>query len=104
MRYANPLAQNTLRHSLKPVHVLGIQLYLAHGNGPVEKLVFLRTKAVVGQHFVFHTLVGLEELGNGPTLIHPEDILAQGADTPGAARRAHVLGKSAQAAVFIGND
>lgn len=49
-------------------------------------------------------LLALEQLGNGPTLIHPEDILDNGANAPGPARRAHVLDKSAQAAVFIGND
>jgi short-subunit dehydrogenase len=49
-------------------------------------------------------LLALQELGNGPTLIHPEDTFAQDANAPGSARRAHVLGKSAEAAVFIGND
>lgn len=49
-------------------------------------------------------LLALEELGNGPTLIHPEDTLVQVATAPGPARRAHVLSKSAEAAVFIGND
>ncbi|MDE1164361.1 MAG: SDR family NAD(P)-dependent oxidoreductase [Pseudomonas sp.] len=43
----------------------------------------------------------LQELGNGPTLIHPQDTLAH---PPGQARRAQVLNKSAEAAVFIGND
>lgn len=46
-------------------------------------------------------LWALQELGNGPTLIHPQDTLA---DLPGQARRDHVLSKSAEAAVFIGND
>ncbi|MNC83932.1 hypothetical protein D3C75_1381770 [compost metagenome] len=49
-------------------------------------------------------LLALQELGNGPTLIHPEDTLEQLANAPGLARRAHVLSKSAEAAVFIGND
>jgi short-subunit dehydrogenase len=49
-------------------------------------------------------LLGLQELANGPTLIHPEDVHDQHASPPGAARQAHVLSKSAQAAVFIGND
>ena len=49
-------------------------------------------------------LLALEQLGNGPTLIHPEDTLVQVETAPGPARRAQVLSKSAQAAVFIGND
>ncbi len=49
-------------------------------------------------------LLALQELGNGPTLVHPEDTLEQLANAPGPARRAQVLSQSAQAAVFIGND
>ncbi|MOA24165.1 hypothetical protein D3C78_1448340 [compost metagenome] len=49
-------------------------------------------------------LLALSQLANGPTLIHPEDTLVQDAIAPGAARRVHVLSKSAEAAVFIGND
>jgi len=49
-------------------------------------------------------LLALDELGNGPTLIHPEDTLSNRASSPGQARRLHVLNKSAEAAVFIGND
>lgn len=49
--------------------------------------------------------LALDELGNGPTLIHPEDVgLADPEQGPGHARRKHVIGKSAEAAVFIGND
>jgi hypothetical protein len=49
-------------------------------------------------------LLALQELGNGPTLIHPEDTFEPLANAPGPARRAQVLSQSAQAAVFIGND
>lgn len=49
-------------------------------------------------------VLALKELGNGPTLIHPDDTLVPRANAPGPARRDHVLSKSAQAAVFIGND
>ncbi len=49
--------------------------------------------------------VALDGLGNGPTLIHPDD-LASGEPhrRPGVARREHTIGKSAEAAVFIGAD
>jgi len=44
-------------------------------------------------------------LGSGPTLIHPEDLApVEPAQRPGSVRRAHTLGKSAEAAVFIGDD
>ncbi|MGH8375813.1 MAG: SDR family NAD(P)-dependent oxidoreductase, partial [Pseudomonas sp.] len=49
-------------------------------------------------------LMALEQLGNGPTLIHPEDTLVEVLKAPGPARRAQVLSKSAEAAVFIGNN
>lgn len=49
--------------------------------------------------------LALAELANGPTLIHPEDLSSAGEGVrPGSARRAHVLEKSAEAAVFIGED
>ncbi|MBD1552579.1 SDR family NAD(P)-dependent oxidoreductase [Pseudomonas typographi] len=49
--------------------------------------------------------LALAELGNGPTLIHPEDVgLTDPQHGPGFARRKQVIGKSAEAAVFIGND
>ncbi|WP_313054233.1 SDR family NAD(P)-dependent oxidoreductase [Pseudomonas lopnurensis] len=49
--------------------------------------------------------LALHELCNGPTLIHPEDVAAEEPDrAPGMARRRYVIGKSAEAAVFIGND
>ncbi|MGQ7859894.1 SDR family NAD(P)-dependent oxidoreductase [Pseudomonas sp. 32A] len=46
-------------------------------------------------------LWALQNLAEGPTLIHPQDTLC---DSPGQARREHVLATSAQAAVFIGKD
>lgn len=49
--------------------------------------------------------VALRELGNGPTLIHPEDLsLSDPALQPGTVRQQHVLSKSAEAALFIGTD
>ncbi|MEH6386325.1 MAG: SDR family NAD(P)-dependent oxidoreductase [Pseudomonas profundi] len=49
--------------------------------------------------------VALQELRNGPTFIHPEDLeVAAGAASPGNLRRDHVMKKSAEAAQFIGND
>jgi uncharacterized protein len=49
--------------------------------------------------------VALDGLGNGPTLIHPDDLACgEPHRRPGAARREHTIGKSAEAAVFIGAD
>ncbi|WP_150304368.1 SDR family NAD(P)-dependent oxidoreductase [Pseudomonas saliphila] len=49
--------------------------------------------------------LALQELRNGPTLIHPEDLaVAAGAASPGSLRRDHVMKKSTEAAQFIGND
>ncbi|HBX55663.1 SDR family NAD(P)-dependent oxidoreductase [Pseudomonas sp. UBA2684] len=49
--------------------------------------------------------VALRELANGPTLIHPEDVVASDPQAkPGLARHRHVLKKSAEAALFIGAD
>ncbi|AMO77680.1 hypothetical protein AOX63_05810 [Pseudomonas sp. ADP] len=49
--------------------------------------------------------LALQELPNGPTLVHPQyvDITGSG-QAPGRVRREHVIAKSAEAAVFIGND
>lgn len=48
--------------------------------------------------------LALQELPNGPTLVHPEDLVRRNDDepSPGHRRREHVVSKSAEAAVFIG--
>ncbi|MEH6499402.1 MAG: SDR family NAD(P)-dependent oxidoreductase [Pseudoalteromonas distincta] len=49
--------------------------------------------------------LALQQLRNGPTLIHPEDLaVPAGEGSPGSLRRDHVITKSTEAAQFIGND
>ncbi|MRK19802.1 SDR family oxidoreductase [Pseudomonas sp. JG-B] len=49
--------------------------------------------------------LAIQELPNGPTLIHPQDADITGfGQPPGTARRDHVIARSAEAGVFIGND